>query len=107
MVKYYQVHVKLQTMIIYNVTVKVEKEIAKEWVAWMKQEHIPELMQTGLFIDTGFAVCWSRMNEGKTYTAQYFCDSLEHYHTYITEHASKMREKGLSGSGIDSSPSGQ
>lgn len=83
-------------MIIYNVTIKVDTAIAKEWVLWMKQEHIPELMNTGLFVD--YRLCRlleQDETEGITYTAQYFCDSLEHYNTYISEHAPKMREKGF------------
>lgn len=83
-------------MIIYNVTVKVDHTIADEWVNWMKTEHIPDLMKTGLFVD--YRLCRlleQDETEGRTYTAQYFCDSLEHYHNYIEEHAPKMREKGM------------
>ena len=84
-------------MIIYNVTVKVEKGSAKEWVAWMKKEHIPELMKTGLFVDYRLCrILEQDEREGITYTAQYFCDNLEHYNTYISEHAQKMRDKGFS-----------
>lgn len=83
-------------MIIYNVTVKVDKEVAREWVNWMKQEHIPELMKTGLFVDYRLARLLEQdETEGVTYTAQYYCDSLEHYQTYISEHAPRMREKGF------------
>ncbi|MBL7718051.1 MAG: DUF4286 family protein [Flavipsychrobacter sp.] len=84
-------------MIIYNVTVKVENATAEEWVQWMKQEHIPELMKTGLFVD--YRLCRlleQDEEESKTYVAQYYLDSMEHYHTYIAEHAPQMREKGLS-----------
>ena len=83
-------------MIIYNVTVKVDNDIAQNWVQWMKEEHIPELMKTGLFVD--YRLCYlleQDETEGKTYTAQYFCDNMEHYNTYINEHASKMRQKGF------------
>lgn len=41
-------------MIIYNVTIKVSHDIALEWVNWMKQEHIPDLLLTGLFVDYRF-----------------------------------------------------
>jgi hypothetical protein len=83
-------------MIIYNVTVKVEKAIANEWVSWMKKEHIPELMKTGLFIDYRLCrILEQDETEGVTYTAQYFCDSLEDYYTYINEHSKKMRDKGF------------
>jgi prophage antirepressor-like protein len=83
-------------MIIYNVTVKVEKSVAKEWVEWMKQEHMPELMQTGLFVDSKLCRLLEQdETEARTYVAQYFLDNLEHYDTYIAEHAPRMREKGF------------
>ncbi len=81
-------------MIIYNVTVKVQPGIADEWVRWMKEEHMPELQRTGLITD--YRLC--RLLEqdeadGRTYSAQYFCDSLEDYHDYINRHAPAMRDK--------------
>jgi hypothetical protein len=83
-------------MIIYNVTVKVEKDIVPEWVQWMKHEHIPDLMRTGLFIDYRLCRLLEQDElEGVTYIVQYFCDSLEHYNTYISEHAQKMRDKAF------------
>lgn len=36
-------------MIVYNVSVSVKNSIVKEWLEWMKNEHIPELMNTGYF----------------------------------------------------------
>lgn len=83
-------------MIIYNVTVKVDNSIAQEWVQWMKQEHIPDLLATGLFFDCRLCYLLEQdEHEGKTYTAQYFCESMEQYNTYIAEHAQKMRDKGF------------
>jgi hypothetical protein len=82
-------------MIIYNVTVKVETAIAQEWVTWMKHEHMSELMQTGLFLDCRLCRLLEQdETEGVTYAAQYFCDNLAQYHTYINEHAASMRDKG-------------
>ena len=83
-------------MIIYNVTVKVDASTAKDWVQWMKHEHIPELMKTGLFVD--YKLCRlleQDETDGITYAAQYYCDNMEHYQTYINEYAQKMRDKGI------------
>ena len=33
-------------MIIYNVTVKIEHVIANQWLLWLKNVHIPELIAT-------------------------------------------------------------
>ena len=83
-------------MIIYNVTIKVHPTIAKEWVHWMKEEHMPELQRTGLFTDYRLCRLLEQDDtEGPTYSAQYFCDSLEDYNEYINHHAALMREKGV------------
>lgn len=83
-------------MIIYNVTIKVEHPIAKEWIQWMKEEHIPDLMNTGLF--TGNRLCRlleQDEEEGVTFSAQYFCRNMEDYQTYISDYAGEMRQKGF------------
>lgn len=84
------------TMILYNVTIKVEPDVAEEWVAWMKDEHIPELMATGLFTDSRlFRLLGMDETDGITYAAQYFCKDKGDYKKYISDHADKMRGKGL------------
>lgn len=83
-------------MIIYNVTVKVSNPITGEWVKWMKEEHMPALMNTGLFIDSKLCKLLDHDDEeGVTYIAQYFCDSLEQYNAYISDYADGMREKSF------------
>lgn len=81
-------------MIIYNVTTKVTHQINEAWLRWMKQEHIPAIMDTGLFHD--FRV--SRLLEqdeqdGVTYSIQYFTDTLENYQTYLAEHSPRLRQQ--------------
>ena len=83
-------------MIIYNVTIKIEKSIQEEWVQWMLNEHMPELYETGLF--EKYQLCKlleQDETEGITYTAQYYCHSLTEYEFYIQEYAKKMRDKGI------------
>ena len=36
-------------MIIYNVTVSVEESVQTEWLNWMRNKHIPEVMACGIF----------------------------------------------------------
>ena len=62
----------------------------------MRQEHIPDLMKTGLFVDAKLCRLLEQdETDGKTYVAQYFLDSMEHYNSYIAEHAPRMRDKGF------------
>lgn len=83
-------------MIIYNVTVKVDPGTSEEWVKWMREEHIPELMDTGLFVDSKlFRLLDIDESDGITYAAQYFCKNMGDYNRYISLHSAAMREKGL------------
>lgn len=83
-------------MIIYNVTIKVENEIADEWVSWMSEEHMPEVMQTGLFVENKLCrLLEQEEDDGVTFIAQYFCSGLTEYNTYISEHAQVLRDKGF------------
>src|SRR5690606_14808242 len=81
-------------MIIYNVTVKVSVAIKDSWLEWMKQVHVPAIMETGLFHD--YRIC--RLLEqddtdGPTYAVQYWTDTLENYYTYLQEHAPRFRQQ--------------
>src|SRR5947208_1369239 len=83
-------------MVIYNVTKKVEKAIEDARVKWMKEEHMDELVATGLF--SGYRLCRlleQDETDGITYSAQYFCNGMEQYRKYIDEYAQQMRDKGM------------
>jgi hypothetical protein len=82
-------------MIIYNVTIKVSHSIAKEWLQWLKEEHIPELLNTGCFSNaTILHLIDSDDEEGITYAVQYHAPTREHYNRYIEDHSTTMRQKG-------------
>ncbi len=83
-------------MIIYNVTIKVDKTIAGQWLEWMLNEHLAEVMNTGCF--TGNKVV--RLlevddSEGPTYAIQYSAASKADYNRYIELHAPLMRQKSI------------
>lgn len=83
-------------MIIYNVTIKVENDIADAWLQWMKNEHMADVLGTGLFTDARLCRLLDQDElEGLTYVAQYFCESIKEYNAYIDNHALEMREKGF------------
>lgn len=83
-------------MILYNVTVKVDTEYAKDWVKWMKEEHILDLMETGLFVDAKlYRLLEVDDSDGLTYSAQYFCKDMDAYNKYISDYADEMRKRGL------------
>lgn len=83
-------------MIIYNITIKVEAGVADQWLKWMKEEHLQDMMNTGLFSDYRISKLMEQDEaEGVTFVVQYHTDSIENYESYLAEHAPKMRQKGL------------
>ncbi|HEX5668638.1 MAG TPA: DUF4286 family protein [Chitinophagaceae bacterium] len=83
-------------MIIYNVTTQVNWKIHEAWLEWMKTEHIPEVLATGLFTHHRLLrLIEVDETEGPTYAIQYFTSVREKYELYISSHAKELREKVL------------
>lgn len=84
-------------MIIYNVTINVEDDIQNEWLEWMKETHIPEVLATGMFADYSFSKLLSRQEDetGTTYVIQYLAPTMKHYEKYIAEFAPSLQQKTI------------
>ncbi len=81
-------------MIIYNVTVNVEKSIVEEWLLWMKNTHIAEVMQTNMFEKyTLLKLLNEEYTEHPTFAIQYFAKSQENINQYLKEFAPALRQK--------------
>lgn len=78
-------------MIIYNVTVSIDHEVQEEWLQWMKQVHIPEVMNTGLFVDNRILRVLNVDDTGATFSIQYSLRSMEDYERYSSEFASALQ----------------
>jgi Domain of unknown function (DUF4286) len=78
-------------MIIYNVTVKIDRAVADEWLAWMLDVHIPEVMNTGLFTENHVLKVLVEDPEGLTYSIQYYCKSMADYEKYRDEFAPALQ----------------
>lgn len=83
-------------MIIYNVTVRVEHSIADDWLTWLKEDHIPDIISTGCFTHaTILHLLELDDTEGITYAVQYHADSKTMYDHYIEQFADTMRKSGI------------
>jgi hypothetical protein len=36
-------------MIIYNVTTNIQESVHDQWLTWMQEKHIPDVLSTGKF----------------------------------------------------------
>jgi hypothetical protein len=66
-------------MLLYNVTVIIEDASAEDWLQWMQEVHIPEVMATGMFVSSRLLRVIGSPNEGVTYCTQYVAQSMEDY----------------------------
>jgi hypothetical protein len=83
-------------MILYNVTVKIDTKIHKEWVKWMKEVHIPDVLATGLFSEHKLCRLLSvDESDGITYAIQYFCADMEAFEQYQKEHARRLQTEHM------------
>jgi len=81
-------------MVLYNVTVKLNRAAEKEWLAYMLEKHIPDVLATGNF--TGYRLCrlLDQPDEDEpTYTVQYECKSLHKLNHYQVHFAPALREE--------------
>jgi hypothetical protein len=80
-------------MIIYNVTIKVEHAIAAPFIQWMKEEHIPDIINTGCFTHTLiYHLMEADDEDGITYAVQYHAKDYAHYKKYIDQFSESMRK---------------
>lgn len=80
-------------MIIYNVTVNIDEDVAVEWLHWMKEVHIPDVMKTGMFLDHRFCRVLAEEAGGFTYAIQYSCKDMETYEKYRDEFAPALQQE--------------
>lgn len=86
----------LKIMLIYSVTCNVDEIVENEWVQWMKETHIPEVMQTGKFVSCRFSKLTSHQEEGsQNYSVQYLCTSKEMLEDYKTNFGPHLQKKTL------------
>lgn len=83
-------------MFIYNVTVHVEPKVEQEWLNWMKEDHLPKMIQTGHFLKAKlFKVITDQDHGGISYATQYYCSSRKEYENYIALHAKALRQDAI------------
>ena len=83
-------------MIIYNVTIKLDQAIHEPWLAWLQEQHIPDVLATGCFTKaTILRLLEVDDSEGPTYAIQYFAESKANYNRYIEKYAPEMRQRSF------------
>ena len=83
-------------MIIYNVTINIHESVHDQWMQWMQEKHIKDVLATGKFSSARMVkVLVEEEMGGVTYSIQYTTDSKETLNKYYQEDAPRLREEGL------------
>lgn len=80
-------------MIIYNVTVNIDDSVHDEWLKWMKEKHIPDVLKTGCFTENKMLKLLVEEESGTSYSIQYSCKTIDEFNRYQKEFAPKLQEE--------------
>lgn len=82
-------------MIVYTVSTSIKKSVMQDWIDWMTNEHIPEVMATGCF--TGFELL--KINtpalsaDEVTFVINYSLKSIDDYYEYAEKFSPTLQIK--------------
>lgn len=74
-------------MVTYEITATARLDVAEAWDRYMRERHIPELLETGAFLGATL----SRSEPGR-YRIRYEARSREALDRYLAEHAARLRK---------------
>ena len=80
-------------MIIYNVTVSIDASVHDDWLKWMKEVHIPDVMKTGKFIENRICKIHAFEEGGISYSIQYTVKDMATYNSYQAEDAPRLQKE--------------
>lgn len=80
-------------MIVYNVTVKIDTEVHKDWLQWITNVHIPDVMATGCFTEYRLLQVLNEEKDGFTYSVQYHCENMANLYWYQKNHAPALQQE--------------
>lgn len=80
-------------MYIYNVTLNVDTDVHDDWLQWMKEVHIPDVMSTGLFLRNRVLEVMAGDPQGVTYSIQYEVRDLETLERYQQDFAPRLQKE--------------
>ncbi len=84
-------------MILYNVTINIHESVHDQWMKWMQEKHINDMLATGKFSSARMVkVLVEEEMGGTTYSIQFTTDSKETLQRYYDEDAPGLRAESAS-----------
>jgi hypothetical protein len=81
-------------MLLYNVTITVDLEIHEDWLRWMRETHIPDVMSTGMFLSYRMSrLLGHEHQDSEIFTVQYLVRDMAHLRRYQEEFAPALQQE--------------
>ncbi len=84
-------------MIIYNITINIHESVHDQWLKWMQEKHINDMLATGKFSSARLVrVLVDEEMGGKTYSVQFTTQNKAMLQSYYNDDAPRLRQEGQS-----------
>lgn len=81
-------------MFLYNVTVGIDQADESAWLQWMKEKHVQNVLNTGMFVSAKiYKVLHDNEDGTLSYSVQYMAESLENVIQYLEKFAPALIEE--------------
>ena len=81
-------------MLLYNVTVTIDLDAHEDWVQWMRDSHIPDVMSSGMFVSYRMSRLIGHDHaDSEIYTMQYLVKDMAHLVRYQEEFAPELQRR--------------
>lgn len=81
-------------MLLYNVTITIDLDVHQDWLRWMREIHIPDVMATGLF--ESYRICrllGHEHEDSEIFTVQYLVEDMTRLRRYMDEFAPALQRQ--------------
>lgn len=82
-------------MFIYQVEISIQKDVEREWLAFMQHKHLDDVVNTGCFVSKQMYKKLADIPDGAatTYIMNYTATTQENIDSYLTNYAAALREE--------------
>ena len=81
-------------MFIYSVTLHISKDAESEWLQFMQQKHLADVLKTGYFTKASMRkAAGNKEQDSSTYNMEYLTESIEKYNDYIQHAAPPLQNE--------------
>ena len=82
-------------MVLYIVNVTIKKDRSNEWLEWMKNVHIPHVMETGYFINAEIydIILPATHRDDFSYSIHFSSESYEKFMKYRVRESKRLQKE--------------